>query len=416
MPQADIAGQDVGAVYVFARSGTAWLQQALITAGDGSGGEAFGGSVAIDGDTLVVGSPRDDDLGSNSGSAYVFVRTGTAWDQQGKLTDPDGSEQELFGNTVDIATDTVLVGATHDGDVGSVAVFVRSGSVWSHQAELQPSGLQDNDCFGCAVSLFENTALVGAYGANSYEGEAYVFVRSGSAWIQQARLLASDGHDDDLFGVSVSLSGDRALVGADRYSGIYVLAGAVYEFTRVDDAWTEQALITKDDTAWGDFFGCSVSLEGNTAVVGAWGDWAPFYDGSAYVFVKTALASAEFRNDSGGVNPARFTAEAPVMGGDWVATVDNTGTGNFIAGVFGYASPLSLYLPRADSFLLVDPLSSGGEMLQMPPAYGYGVVTFSASIPNDVALVGCTLSTQGAGLGGANGTTLHNAYDLFVGR
>ncbi len=124
---------------------------------------------------------------------------------------------------------------------------------------------------------------------------------------------------------------------------------------------------------------------------------------------------AFFRNDAGGTNHPGYFATAPVPGAVWVATVDNTGTGNFLAGVMGYADPLELYLPAADGFLLIDPLSPGGELFQLPPAYGYGLVTFTVPIPTETSLAGFTLSAQGAGIGGGEGTTLHNAYDLFIG-
>ncbi len=137
-------------------------------------------------------------------------------------------------------------------------------------------------------------------------------------------------------------------------------------------------------------------------------------DNALHVY-ETPLASATFRNDLESANPAGYSAAAPGLGGVWTATVDNTGTGNFIAGVMAYSDPLELYLPRADGHLLIDPTSPDGELLQLPPAYGYGVVSFSAEIPEDVALIGFALSTQGAGLGGGGGTNLHNAFDLIAG-
>jgi len=126
-------------------------------------------------------------------------------------------------------------------------------------------------------------------------------------------------------------------------------------------------------------------------------------------------ATAFFRNDASATNPTGYAANAPVLGQVWVATVDNTTTGNFVAGVLGYSQPAELYLPRADDYLLIDPRSPGGELLGLSPAYGYGVVTFFVPIPDDVSLTGFTASTQGIGFGGGGGTSFHNAYDLFVG-
>ena len=132
-------------------------------------------------------------------------------------------------------------------------------------------------------------------------------------------------------------------------------------------------------------------------------------------FANDATASAVFRNDVAGTNATGYVASAPLLGRDWMATVNNAGTGNFLAGVLGFAEPLELFLPTTGDYLLVDPLSPGGELLHLPPAYGYGQVTFVVAIPNDPALMGTRLSTQAAGFGGGTGTTLHNAYDLFVG-
>ena len=127
------------------------------------------------------------------------------------------------------------------------------------------------------------------------------------------------------------------------------------------------------------------------------------------------LAWAFFRNDAAGSNAEGFTASPPILGEDWIAAVDNTGTGHFAAGIMGYADPLEQYLPEADDFLLIDPLSPGGELLHIAPAFGYDVVTFVLAVPDDPALVGFTLSVQGAGFGGSGGTSLHNAIDLFLG-
>ncbi len=128
-----------------------------------------------------------------------------------------------------------------------------------------------------------------------------------------------------------------------------------------------------------------------------------------------ASASATCRGDSAGIALRGYTATAPIMGSTWTATVDNRSTGHFLAGVRGYANPLELYLPRTGGYLLIDPLSPGGELTQLPPKFGYGIVAWTPSIPIDPLLAGFTLSTQGAGIGSATGTTMYNAYDLVVG-
>jgi MYXO-CTERM domain-containing protein len=273
-------GTDAGAAYVFVRSGATWTEQAKLEASDGAAEDAFGASVALDGDTAIVGAfQRDTALGVNAGAAYVFVRSGTTWTEQSRLEASDGTAFASFGAAVALAGDTVLVGA-RDADAaratraGATYVYTRSGSPWSAQAKLEASDGADGDAFGVAVALDGDTALVGANGDATPRGvaagSAYVFVRSGAAWTEQARLEASDGAEGDVFGFSVSLSGDTALVGAlydDTPQGND--AGSAYVFVRSGTMWTEQARIRPSDGATGDFFGYAVSLEGDTALVGA---------------------------------------------------------------------------------------------------------------------------------------------------
>lgn len=126
-------------------------------------------------------------------------------------------------------------------------------------------------------------------------------------------------------------------------------------------------------------------------------------------------ARAVFRTDSMGLNNLGYTAEVPLLGTTWHATVDNTTTSNLIAIVVGYAGSTEIHVPRWNQFVLVDPTSPGGELLGLDVRFGVGVMGFSATIPLDLSLVGAKISTQGAGAGGVNLVTLHNAYDLVLG-
>jgi hypothetical protein len=199
----------------------------------------FGNSVSISGDTAVVGAYEDDDDGWSSGSAYVFVRdvtTGT-WTEQAKLTASDAAGGDKFGYSVSVSGDTVLIGAYWDDDAGfqsgSAYVFVRSGSTWTEQAKLTASDGAAGDYFGDSVSVSGDTALIGAYRddyAGTYSGSAYVFVRSGSTWTQQAKLTASDGAAWAYFGHSVSVSGDTALIGAAWDSDAGGNSGSAYMY------------------------------------------------------------------------------------------------------------------------------------------------------------------------------------------
>lgn len=291
------AGADAGAAYIFMRTGTTWTQVAKLTASDAHAGDEFGSHVALQGNTAVIGAFRGDREGvSNTGAAYVFVRSGGAWIEQAKLTSTTTQAGDRFGRILAIDGDTVLIGATEmdraggDGP-GSAYVFVRSGETWTEQARLNASDGDPGDGFGVEVAVSGDSALVGAYadavGGLALAGSAYVFVRSGATWTEQTKLIASDAGEHDGFGSAVALAGDRALIGAqgDNHAG-GSWAGSVYVFERAADLWTERTKLTAVDAASGDYFGVSVALHGETALIGAHGvDSAGGAEaGAAYVF------------------------------------------------------------------------------------------------------------------------------------
>ncbi len=289
----DYAGPNAnGSVYVFVRSGTTWTQQQRLVRSDGGWDEAFGYSLSLSGDTALVGAYLDDIGNGKQGSAYVFVRNGTTWTEQAKLIASDGTAGDEFGQSVSIAGDTVLVGSPFS-DIGSntnegaAYVFMRSGTTWTEQEKLVPSDGAAFDLFGQSVALAGDMALVGANwhdlkaGMDTNEGSAYVFVRNGMTWAEQAKLVASDGAPKDHFGVAVSLSADTALVAARNNED------SAYVFVRNGTTWTEQQKLLASDGSVDGAFGTSVSLSGHTAVVGdGFGDvGANLNQGSAYVFV-----------------------------------------------------------------------------------------------------------------------------------
>ncbi len=293
------AGVNAGSAYVFTRSGNLfWNLQGKLLASDGAANDNFGISVSVDGDTTAVGAYVDDtSAGTNAGSAYIYVRDESGWIQQAKLTANDGAAEDRFGRSVSVDGDTVLVGARGDEmSTGSAYVYVRSESSWSEQAKLAASDGDVNDQFGISVSVEADTAVVGAFlddtGLGVNAGSAYVYVRSGTTWMMQAKLIASDGEADDLFGRSVSLSGDSLLIGArNDESG----TGSAYFFERSGTTWNEQTKIVASDGAAGDRFGVSVSLSGDMAVVGAYFDdtSAGTDSGSAYLYARAGSGWSE---------------------------------------------------------------------------------------------------------------------------
>jgi hypothetical protein len=273
----DINGSGSGSAYVFIRSGSAWIEQAKLVPADGASGDQFGQSVAISGDTIIVGVPGDDDNGPDAGSAYVFTRSGAVWSETAKLLAGDGRYWDEFGADVALSEDTAVVGAAWqdhgDGpheDFGAAYVFRRSGSGWYQEAKLVAGDKDPGDHFGVRVAVSGDTAVVGAHrdddtGNNS--GSAYVFTRSGAAWSETAKLLASDGGTNDGFGV-VGIDGDTVVVGARGDDDLSLNSGAAYVFRNSGAGWVEEAKLLPSDVRG--FFGRSVAVSGDRVVVGSW--------------------------------------------------------------------------------------------------------------------------------------------------
>jgi uncharacterized repeat protein (TIGR01451 family) len=298
------AASNTGAAYVFARSGTTWILEQKITASDAAIGDRFG-IVAVDGGTVVVGATMVDTGPTliNAGQAYVFTRSGTTWSEQQILaaSTPTGNDQ--FGTSVSVFGDTAIVGAPNEDtaagiDAGAAYVFVRSGGTWVEQQKLVPSDAGAGFIFGRSVSLFGDTALIGATRATglggTFPGAAYVFVRSGTTWTQQQKLVAADPTSFARFGAAVSLSGDTAVVTSE--SSTNSIAGAGYVFVRSGATWTQQQKLSPSDGAVDDFFGFSVGIEGNTTFIGSPRDDTTsggLDAGSAYVFSRRGTAWSE---------------------------------------------------------------------------------------------------------------------------
>ena len=313
-----------GAAYVFVRSGTTWSQQAYLKASNTEAGDSFGWSVGISGDTVVVGALSEDsnatgvngnptdNSATNAGAAYVFVRNGTTWSQQAYLKASNTGAGDRFGQSVAISGDTLVIGAYGEASnatgingnqnddsapqSGAAYVFVRSGTIWSQQAYLKASNTGAGDQFGYSAAISGDTVVIGAdfedsnaTGINgnqndnstSSAGAAYVFVRSGTVWTQQAYLKASNTDAGDVFGYAVAISGDTIVVSAaleasnatgvngDQSNNSVPLAGAAYVFMRSGTIWSQQAYLKASNPGPDDDFGESVGISGDTVVVGA---------------------------------------------------------------------------------------------------------------------------------------------------
>ena len=290
-----------GAAYIFTRSGSTWSEQAKIQALDRSPESFFGYSVSIsgDGNTAIVGARYENSGGTRSGAAYVFTRSGSTWTQQAKIQSSDIEAEDRFGTSVDIYGDYAVVGApNHNSSFGSAYIFTRSGSIWSQQAKIQSPNTEIAELLGYSVSISGdgNTVIVGANAAGPRRGmrhgAAYIYVRSGSTWSQQAKITALDRKRYDVFGISVSISNDGNVVAVGAHGvddGSLYTVGAAYIFIRSGNFWIQRAKIDASDKVDGGEFGRSVSILSDGSVIAG----APAKNGgAAYFFTSNDITSS----------------------------------------------------------------------------------------------------------------------------
>ncbi|MBX3722687.1 MAG: FG-GAP repeat protein [Turneriella sp.] len=390
-----------GAVYVFRRTNGVWAQEAYLKTPNPSFTIQLGYSVAISGDTIVAGAPFEksnqttitngstassDTSAGASGAAYVFKRTGTTWVQEAYLKAPNAETQDQFGISVAISGDTIVVGANQEdsnqatitngstasgnnsaSNSGAAYVFKRTGSMWAHEAYLKAPNPEANDEFGIAVAISGDTVVVGAQyedsnqttitnGASassnngaSNSGAAYVFKRSGSTWAHEAYLKAPNADADDSFGSSVSVSGDTIVVGAfdedSNQTGITngttasanntaSGAGAAYVYKRTGAIWASEAYLKTSNHKQEHYFGNSVWILGDRIAVGAKKEGSlqttvtngSTADANSYAAINTGAAYTFVRSGSSWYQEAYFKAANAEQGdffGSSVALAEN---------------------------------------------------------------------------------------------
>ena len=282
---------EAGAVYVFRPEGTSWVEMQKLLASDGAALNHFGHAVALDGDVALIGAGgHQHDDGSGTGSAYVFRHNGSSWVQDQELIASDGAWQDGFGTSVSISGDVAVIGALLDddngGNSGSAYVFRYDPKTdtWIEEQKLLASDGAAGSFFGAAVGIDADTVVIGANGPTA--GSAYVFRfdPDRSRWIEEQKLIPLDGPGHE-FGVAVSVSGDAILIGA-RLDG----SGSAYVF-RFDPGappgsqWVQEQKLVASDPTGADQFGRAVAIDGDTAVIGAWvSDAGGPSSGAAYVF------------------------------------------------------------------------------------------------------------------------------------
>ncbi|MCP5021468.1 MAG: hypothetical protein GY930_06800 [bacterium] len=388
-----------GAAYVFVRNGSSWTQQAYLKASNPGNSDWFGTKVAIDGDTIVVGAPWEsshatgvggnqaDDSMFQAGAAYVFVRNVGVWSQQAYLKASNTEAGDLFGNAVDVSGATIVVGAFEESSSatgingnqnnndttrsGAAYVFTRTMGVWSQQAYVKASSPGAHDVFGYSVSISGDRMLIGAVGESSnavgidgdqtnnsayHSGAAYLFDRVGSTWGQVAYVKGSTTEQQGSFGGSVKLQGDRFLVGShsqsSRAPGIHANQaktnspgiGAAFLFSKNAGVWTQEAFIKASNPGRTDYFGSCVGFSGTVMAVGA-----PSEESNA-----TGLNGDQSDNSADHTGAAYFfDLQAPV--GFYCATLEGNSTGSPAT----ISIPGSIVVSDQDFRLRVDHLPLG---------------------------------------------------------
>lgn len=325
-PKEDAAAEESGAVYVFEKGSSAqWAQVAKLVPSDAEAWDHFGRGLAVEDQVLVAGARHDDDLGTSSGSAYVFTRTSDGnWTEAEKLLAWDGAPGDRLGRSVAIENNLVLVGAQSDDapedDSGSVYTFQQSedGS-WNDGTKLVPSDSERNDLFGNALSMDGDTAVIGAYfdsEGDASGGAAYIFtLNPNGTWTERRKLLPPEPQDSGHFGVSVSIKGETAAIGHYRFDESTDIqdVGEVLLYARNQSGvWSLQERIMASDRRPGDWLGIDVAIHNSTLISGAnKDDLGDRRDaGSAYIHRLNQIPEPDFEHgpkDPSILTPVQFT-------------------------------------------------------------------------------------------------------------
>ncbi len=292
-----------GAVYIYKRTGSMWAQEAYIKAVNNDAADYFGSSTSLSGDTLAVGAPYEfsnqttitngttasgDNSNNDSGAVYIYKRTGSSWFQEAYLKAVNNDVEDKFGYSTSLSGDTLVVGAINEA---------------SDQTTIT------------------NGTTASSNNSNAQSGAVYVYKRTGSSWAQEAYVKAANSNSSDAFGCSTSLSGDTLVVGSFNEGSNQTTitngttasadntnsgSGAVYVYKRTGNSWAQEAYIKAVNNNLGDFFGYSLSVNGDTLAVGATGE-----DSNQITITNGATASSDNSNtDSGAVyiytNPDRL--------------------------------------------------------------------------------------------------------------
>ncbi len=291
-PYASVGAQNDGVVYLF--SNATWQQQTILLPNDPDSLSQFGNALAINGNTLFVGAPMHDSFGVNAGAVYVFTFDGVSWVQRQKLIGADTASGDRFGSALALNDGWLAVSAPLHSSPGSpggaVYLFEFDGVSWVQRYKVGAPDTIAGDRFGSAIALDNGWLAVGVplhRFVGSASGAVYLFEFNGTAWVQRQKFVASDTVGGDQFGSALALENQRLVIGAPLHSSNGPASGAVYIFERATTTWIERAKLIGSDTNAGDRLGGSISIDGTTILVGAYGDTAAGPGtGAAYVFVE----------------------------------------------------------------------------------------------------------------------------------
>ena len=286
-----------GSAYIFVRdtSNNTWSQQSKLLASNAEASDYFGSQVTMnfDGTYAAIGVPSEDTGGTSAGSVYIFARSGSSWSQQAILQSSDVAVNELFGISIDINSDaSYLIAGSRAAvsgltNAGAAYIFTRSGSTWTQQAKLVASDPIANGGFAYNVRINSDATIAAMRSVSNGEGAVYIFTRSGSSWSQEAKITVSASLTNFGFDIALSDDGVFLLAGARLDDTTADNAGAAYVFKRSGTSWTQQIKLQSSDAEANDLFGSIVALsgDGSTAIMGVVNEDTGYTNaGSAYVF------------------------------------------------------------------------------------------------------------------------------------
>lgn len=357
-------------------SSSALFPHAKVNAADGQGGDYFGAATAVSGDTMVVGAYLDDDFGESSGAAYVYQWNGTGWVEEAKLVASDPQQKDLFGVSVAIEGDMIVIGSFYDDDMGSHSgsayIFRKVAGSWVEEAKLiAPDGIE-GDIFGFSVAVSGNVIVAGAPAIGEptpRSGKAYLYRQSESGWRLEATLISNAPEAGDGFGYSVDVENATILVGAPFADAVSVDSGAVHAFQLNAGVWTQGARLTATDGTRKDYFGSNVSVSGTAAVVSGWRA-GKGGSGAAYVL---------------GWNGSTWTEEAKLMAGKGGSSTSTIQSVTINGDTIVVGTPLAQGVARGTGSVVVYGRSTGGwaELTRINAADGKDGDQFGAWVSLD---------------------------------